>query len=66
MAPTSRIRMHTRILWFREDRVERVNEKTLKAWVAWAGWIRNKQGQQMKWVSGKFHTDKRKRLFVHC
>lgn len=57
MASTSRKTMHTRTLRFREDRVERVNEKTLKAWVVQAGWIRNKQGQQMKSVSGKFHTE---------
>lgn len=57
MASTSRKMMHTRTLRFREDRVERVNEKTLKAWVVQAGWIRNKQGQQTKSVSGEFHTE---------
>lgn len=57
MASTSRKTMHTRTLRFREDRVERVNEKTLKAWVVQAGWIRNKQGEQMKSVSGEFHTE---------
>lgn len=52
MAPTLRIRMHARTLI--EDR---------KAWVALKGWIRNKQGRQMKWAIGKFHTDKRRRAF---
>lgn len=48
MASMLRIRMHIRTLWFREDRVERMNEKILKAWVAQEGWLRNRQGQQIK------------------